>query len=200
MIGRKHLWAGDWESESGAAADELAVPHPRTQPPQRATPTVPTPAGGDLPTPSAAVPRSTISPKTGRVAALVVLAAATAALALTLVSQGGGGVGRAHPWLGVQLGPSPALAGGFQSGFGGFLFGAGATVTSVAAASPAAGAGIQPGDVITQVGNEPVSKPSDVGVALVGLRVGDRVVVRYEQGQFLYTAQVRLTAQPGARR
>jgi S1-C subfamily serine protease len=100
----------------------------------------------------------------------------------------------------VQLAASPVLAGGFQSGFGGFPFGAGALVTDVVPGSPAADAGIAPGDVITGIGTQPVSRPAQVGSTLAGLHAGDRVRVSYEQGPLAYTTVVTLTTQPPAHR
>jgi S1-C subfamily serine protease len=129
-----------------------------------------------------------------------VLAGAGAALAATLGSHIGTTSNPRHPWLGVELAASPVLAGGFQSGFGSFPFGAGALVINVVAGSPAANAGIAPGDVITGIGNQPVSRPTEVGSSLAGLQVGDHVQVTYDQGPFSYTTRVTLTAQPPAHR
>jgi S1-C subfamily serine protease len=131
---------------------------------------------------------------------LLVLVGTGAALAATLGSRSGSTSNPTRPWLGVQLAASPVLAGGFQSGFGSFPFGAGALVINVVAGSPAAGAGIAPGDVITGIGNEPVSRPAEVGSSLAGLHAGDRVQVRYEQGPLAYTTVVTLSAQPPAHR
>lgn len=66
-----------------------------------------------------------------------------------------------QPWLGVATAQSAT--------------GIGAQVTSVAASSPAAQAGVQTGDVIMQIDEQPVSGPSDVADAIGGLPVGTQV-------------------------
>jgi S1-C subfamily serine protease len=173
------------------------------QPQEHQTPAAPEPAvaAPDPPLRRRPARLPSVVPAKRRLAVvLVLLAGAGAALAATRGSQGGSNQGRTRPWMGVVLGASPVLAGGFQSGFGGFPFGAGAIVINVVPGSPAANAGIEPGDVITEIGNQPVSRPGDVGSSLAGLHVGDRVQVQYEQGPLTYTTLVTLTAQPAAHR
>lgn len=58
----------------------------------------------------------------------------------------------------------------------------GAIVASVTPGSPAARAGIQPGDVILQAGRRGIRNPFDWEAVLLDLRVGDRVPVRLRRG------------------
>jgi serine protease Do len=71
-----------------------------------------------------------------------------------------------RPWLGVQMqqrrSPNPRD-----------LIAAGAVVAQVEPKSPAAAAGIQPGDVITKLGARRINNPYDWDAALLDLRVGD---------------------------
>jgi hypothetical protein len=209
MTSPRHLWSGDWEHESDAAAeqrrrlDALAEqpvepePEPATAPRRRRL----------------AVPRRQSRPRLPRlrlprlrlprIALLVVAAAllsAAAAFAIVAAFGGPGGNGGGRPWLGVNLTSSPIMAGGFQSGFGGFQFAQGAEVAAVVPGGPAAAAGIVPGDVITQVGQQAVNSPASLQSAIADLQVGDRVEVRYEQGPLIFTTQVTLRARPAGYR
>lgn len=90
------------------------------------------------------------------------------------------GVPVRHPYLGVQLEPADD---------------SGARVRQVAGDSPAAAAGLQPGDVINQVGERTVHDPDDVLAAVQAARIGDQVrvgVVRdgAEQGILVTLGQV----------
>jgi membrane-associated protease RseP (regulator of RpoE activity) len=202
MTGPKHLWAGDWESEAVASTGDLAaLRQPSSQQHADEKPAAPEPARVPRSSPRRRLTKlPSVAPATRRVAAgLVALAAAGAALALTVGSQSDGTHRAVRPWLGVELGAA-SLLGGFQSGFGSFPFAAGAIVTIVAPGSPAANAGIEPGDVISGIGSHRVSRPADVGASLAGLHAGERVPVQYEQGPLTFTALVTLTAQPAGHR
>ncbi len=79
----------------------------------------------------------------------------------------------AHGWLGIEGGDLPAPqahAMGIEGG---------ATVRRVAAGGPAAVAGLAPGDVITEVGGDPVSSSSGLVVAVRHHKPGEEVVVGY---------------------
>ena len=65
----------------------------------------------------------------------------------------------------------------------------GAYVGRVAPGSAAARAGLQPGDVITELNLRPVSRADDVSAALASLRPGDRVVVVWNRGDRSYRAE-----------
>ncbi len=103
-----------------------------------------------------------------------------------------------QPWLGVELarsvfGNSGLTVGGFS---GGFPVATGVLVTEVIPRSPAAAAGLQPGDVLTSVNGRPVASPADVQAALAGLRAGDPVSLQYQQGALTYTTHATLVARP----
>jgi putative serine protease PepD len=70
----------------------------------------------------------------------------------------------AHPYLGVAAGAAD---------------GTGALVQQVMAGSPAAQAGLRPGDVITQVGDRLIADPGDLLAAVQSKSVGDEIAVSY---------------------
>ena len=86
------------------------------------------------------------------------------------------------PWLGVEMSTSPA---------------GGAVVLAVVPGSPAAGAGIRPGDVITQLDTEPIATPATLVSAISGMRPGDGVDIQLQRGSSHYTAHVVLASGPG---
>ncbi len=65
----------------------------------------------------------------------------------------------------------------------------GAYVGRVTPGSPAQRAGLQSGDVITELNLRPVSRAEDVSTALAGLRPGDRLVVVFSRGDRTYRAE-----------
>jgi hypothetical protein len=107
-------------------------------------------------------------------------------------------------WLGVQTQSAASAGGGFSSGSGtgtgtgnsGLSSGAGAVVTNVVPGSPADAAGLEPGDVITQIDNQTVNSPDDINSALAGMHVGQQVEIQYQRGPFADAAQVTLAARP----
>lgn len=196
MTSPRHLWSGDWERESAAAAEQqhgrldalVELPADPEPEPVRA-------ARRRRRLAAPRMPRFRRLPRFALVAVAAALLSAAAAFALVALAGSGGNRGE-RPWLGVNLTSSPILAGGFQSGFGGFQFAEGAEVTAVVPGSPAAAAGIVPGDVITQIGQQTVSSPASVRSAIADLQVGDRVEMRYEQGPLVFATQVVLRARP----
>ncbi len=86
-----------------------------------------------------------------------------------------------HPYLGVST--APAQDGGAQVG-------------QLTAGGPAAKAGIQAGDVITQVGGEHVQDPADVATAIENNKPGDKVDVKVERNGSEHTIQVTLGQRP----
>jgi S1-C subfamily serine protease len=91
-------------------------------------------------------------------------------------------VSSAPAWLGADTTNSP--------------LGGGAMIADVVPGSPAEAAGLQPGDVITQVDNAPVASPDDVASALAGMHAGQRLQISYARGPLTYTTQVTLAARP----
>ena len=70
--------------------------------------------------------------------------------------------------------------------------GDGAVVREVVAGSPAAKAGLQPGDVVVSVGGRAVSDPQDLGAAVGRQDPGDEVEVRWRRGADTRSARVTL--------
>jgi S1-C subfamily serine protease len=65
----------------------------------------------------------------------------------------------------------------------------GAYVGRVAPGSPAEQAGLQSGDIITELNLRPIARAEDVSQALAGVRPGDRVVVVFLRGDREYRAE-----------
>ncbi len=84
-------------------------------------------------------------------------------------------------WLGVDIDQLP---------FGGVV------VVFVEPSSPAAAAGLEPGDVITQIDNRPIQSASDLHSALARLHAGDHVEISISRGSTLLTAQATLATRP----
>jgi len=103
---------------------------------------------------------------------------------------------RSHP------GTSSTLA----AGSGGFLgvgltdspSGAGALISDVASGSPAETAGLQPGDLVTQVDGNAVASATDLARALRSHRPGDKVAITWRRGNTgsIRRATVTLAARP----
>ena len=89
----------------------------------------------------------------------------------SLIGSGGNGSQTAslgHGWLGItHMENAPA---------------GGVVITSIAPESPAASAGLEPGDVITQIGNQPVQSVGDLNSALNGLVAGNSVQIQFQRG------------------
>ncbi len=68
----------------------------------------------------------------------------------------------------------------------------GAYVGRVSPGSPAARAGLQPGDIITELNVRPISNAADVEAALAGLRRGSRLSVVWTRGGRDYRSEVSL--------
>jgi putative serine protease PepD len=98
---------------------------------------------------------------------------------------GGRGNGRQfpQPTSGVFLGVAAQPATGGQQG---------AQVANVASGSPAAGAGLQPGDVITAVDGTAVSSPADLAQQVRSHQPGDQVTITYSRGGNSTDAPVQL--------
>jgi putative serine protease PepD len=75
---------------------------------------------------------------------------------------------------------------------------AGAEVQSVIPNAPADRAGIQSGDVITRVDNQPVREPSDVSDAIADNKPGDRVQIQVQRDGSIVNLTAKLGTRPGA--
>lgn len=191
MSGPRHLWSGDWQDESSAHAEDLAARRGRVEEPAEPEPVAAAPRESWL---RRAIRRLRNLPGPGRrrvrvalMATFVILLGATAAYAVISDSSSStkhppaiaGNSGEA--WLGVELANAPVR---------------GALVSSVVPGSPAAAAGIRPGDLITQLDTEPIVAPAVFVSALSGLQPGDRVDIQVQRGFSEYTAHVRLASRP----
>jgi putative serine protease PepD len=72
----------------------------------------------------------------------------------------------------------------------------GTTITDVGPGTPAAGAGIQAGDVITAIDATPVTNPDTLGAAIGTHKPGDKVTVTVSRGGAKRTVQVTLGTRP----
>jgi S1-C subfamily serine protease len=86
-----------------------------------------------------------------------------------------------EPWLGVDLANDPVR---------------GALVAKVVPGSPAAKAGIRPGDLITQLDTEPIGASATLVAAISGLQPGDTVAIQLQRGAAQYTVHVKLGSRP----
>lgn len=191
MSAPRHLWTGDWEDESSAHADDLAARRGRVEEPPEAEP-APAPPRESLIRRAIRRLRGMRAPGRRRVrlallATFITLLGATAAYAVISDSSSStkpppavaGNSGEA--WLGVELANAPVR---------------GALVSSVVGGSPAAKAGIRPGDLITQLDTEPIVAPAVFVSALSGLQPGDKVDLQLQRGASQYSTQVVLASRP----
>ena len=208
MTTPRHLWSGDWARESESAADEMErrragfepseppVEEPPQEPQREPRPPLLTRIAAAvvafLRSLAAATARGlkaivarlrTISPRQVGLVALATVAGAAVALGAAALAGGGGGgrttsdakVSAGRPWLGLQT----------VSQMGN----SGATVLVVDAGGPAQRAGVEPGDVITQVDGQPITNPGVLDAAIAAKQPGQQVqlvVNRYGQSLVLY--------------
>jgi PDZ domain len=191
MTAPRHLWSGDWRAEAAASAQERATQRPQPgrddEPPgddeQIVRLHVSRPSWvGEL----ALVARSRRLRKVALIASLALLSAGGAyAVVSALVGSSAASpvsAGQTPGWLGVDTTSFPLASG--------------ALIVGVTPGSPAQTAGLEPGDVITQIDNEPVANPGAVDAALSGLHAGQRVEIGYDRVLIPYTTQVTLAARP----
>jgi PDZ domain-containing protein len=181
MTAPRHLWSGDWQRESDAAAEELAERRRPFEAPAEPPPPELPPAGPSALARAYSALRN-LDPRQVRRAALI------AAAALVIAGASYGVVSAlgpsASPWLGVDATSFPVITG--------------AMIVDVAPGSPADAAGLKPGEVITGIGNRPVQTPADLNSALAGLHAGQRVQIEYQLGPGVsrHTTQATLQPQP----
>jgi hypothetical protein len=133
---------------------------------------------------AAAVARlRTISPRQVALVALATVAGAGVALGAAALAGGSGSksstsnaeLSPGHPWLGLQTVSQMGSSG--------------ATVLVVDNGGPAQRAGVQPGDVITQVDGQPITSPAGLTAAIAAKQPGQQVqllINRYGQSLVLY--------------
>jgi S1-C subfamily serine protease len=181
MSAPRHLWSGDWELESTAHAEDLAGRRGRGEEPTEPEPVAPEPRRRRLRAPS----RRGI--RVAAVVGVLVLVVAAAAFAATSGSnptrtpEPAAVTSTAQPWLGVHLANASVR---------------GALVSSVVPGSPAAKAGIRPGDLITQLDTQPIQTPAILQSAIGGMQPGDQVDIQLQRGASQYTVHVALASLP----
>jgi hypothetical protein len=203
MSGPRHLWSGDWEQDSAAVTEELATRRAQTEEPVGTGPEVS--SGRARPRMAERfvawlrrVPHALRRPKAPKwltwwgprevraaaLVALLVLITAGAAFGVTLLVDGSGGQGssaaKVHSWLGIDVAGSPF----------------GIVITDVVPGSPAANAGLEPGDMINEINNHAVGTVDGVSAALTGLHPGDTIEIQFTRGLSSYTTQAQLAAHP----
>jgi serine protease Do len=94
-----------------------------------------------------------------------------------------------RPWIGVKL--RVTTADNVRTAIA-----TGAVIATIVPGSPAAKAGLQPGDVILQEGNRPVRNQFDWEAALLDLRVGQPANLRIRRGGRDMTVSVPVADQP----
>ncbi|MBO0730811.1 MAG: trypsin-like peptidase domain-containing protein, partial [Acidimicrobiaceae bacterium] len=98
-------------------------------------------------------------------------------------------------FLGVQVSSSGGSADPFSQNGGSFT--SGAAISGVVSGGPAQRAGLTQGDVITSLGGQTVSSPSDLTNAIAGHKPGDRVQVGWtDSSGASHTATVTLASGP----
>ena len=197
MSAPRHLWSGDWELESSARRDELAAGRGRPEPPAEPEPAI-SPRRPRTPTLRerlrAALLRLKGLPRPSRrqvrvasIVAALVLVFAGAAVAVTSALSGGSSspapavANQPEAWLGIDVTSSP---------YGGVM------VTNVVPGSPAYWAGMEAGDVITQMNGRPTASPSDIKDAIAGMHPGQSVTVRFQGSGATYNAKIALKNRP----
>jgi S1-C subfamily serine protease len=115
-------------------------------------------------------------------AAIVLIAGAAYGLSKALGSGSSPVASASHnlPYLGAQMESVPINR---------------VLVSAVVPNSPAAQAGIGPGDIIVTVNNQAISQPGDVTALLRHLHPGDSVSIQIERGGIPYTTRATLTSQ-----
>lgn len=213
MGGPKHLWSGDWQQESAAAAsDNVAVRRPAPQDDESAVP-LPRPARGsrdDEP----AVPARRPAPaqrarpiawrpglRRGAPIALAVLILAAAGYGVTTLLDSSG-----SPASASGTGPLATQASTIAAGAPRRVSWLGmeivtlppgaAVIETVQLGSPGNAAGLEPGDVILQINNRPIHAATDIAAAISGLRAGDRVQMQISYGSALYQTEATLAGPP----
>jgi membrane-associated protease RseP (regulator of RpoE activity) len=176
MSAPKHLWSGDWESDSAAARERAALWQPPEQPEPEPKPEQPPPRRERRRFPW---PRMTTVLLAGT--AVLVLAGAAFGVSRLGGSNSPAGHVTTGPWLGLNLSAIPVNR---------------VQVVGVTPGSPADRAGIGAGDVILSVGGHAVAQPGDVSAAIAKLRAGDTVKIQLQRGPVIVNTEATLARQP----
>ena len=99
-----------------------------------------------------------------------------------------------HAFLGVQTLPIPSVAAS-QAGVPDGLY-----VEAVTPGSPAARAGLRPGDVITKINNQPATSHDQLQALTLTKKPGDTVVLEYRPGPGSHPVERTLTLSPAPTR
>jgi hypothetical protein len=210
MSSKRRLWTGDWERDSALLAEELAaarrlrLPVPSEPEQAHAGPTqepyaVPPPLAAARLTPTPArAPRAAAASRRIRrrlpartvavvVVALALIAAVALALTAALSSSGhsspnSAAVREADSWLGVQLVAGP---------------GGSAVIETVSPSGAAAFAGLEPGDVISQVNGHAVGDLGAAADAIDAMSSGQQALITVERGSAVYSTSFPMPARPG---
>ena len=194
MTAPRHLWSGDWQQDSSAHAEDLARRRVNTE-----APTEPEAPAEPVSRPPRRRPTKNLRRLRERIATVRIwtrrrLRVAALAACLTLliagaayaVISGSSSTNKprpvatnsgTEPWMGVELANAPIR---------------GALVAKVVPGSPAAKAGIRPGDLITQLDTEPIGASATLVAAISGMQPGDTVDIQLQRGASEYTVQVKL--------
>jgi S1-C subfamily serine protease len=185
MGGPKHLWSGDWQQESAAAA-RRAAPRPVAAEPEAPAPR-PEPARRR---PVRIAWRPVVRFGLPAVLAAVVIAAGAYAVINLFAASGSAaststgtlvGPSATVDWLGMQIETVPPGA---------------AVIDTVTPGSPGDHAGLNPGAVILAVNNRPIHGAGDIAAAIRGLPAGDQVPIQISYGSSLYQTEATLAAPP----
>jgi len=103
-----------------------------------------------------------------------------------------------YPYLGVMVGDLSDLEPGKKANLGGNLPEKGAFVSEVSAGGPAAKAGVQSGDIITQIDSRKIEYGSDVVDYVSSQPIGTKVKLTYLRGGKNQSTTVALGELPGS--
>ncbi|HVU50088.1 MAG TPA: trypsin-like peptidase domain-containing protein [Polyangia bacterium] len=104
-----------------------------------------------------------------------------------------------YPYIGVSVSTLGDVPKSLRDRLGGSLPPEGAYVGSVAPGSPADGAGLEAGDVITKIGGRAVKTGSDVVTAISELRIGSTVALVFARDGRAHTIDVKVRDFPAER-
>ena len=195
MSAPRHLWSGDWELDSSAHAEDLAARRPLPEEPTEPEPAAPAPRPSRLRRAIQALRRrlgSLRAPSRRRIRVVAVVGILALLVVAGAYAMNSGSTAtktpapatlssNVEPWLGVKLANAPIR---------------GAVVASVVPGSPAATAGIRPGDVITQLDTQPIVTPAILTSAIAGMQPGDKVDLQLQRGASQYSVNVALASHP----